>query len=213
MVLVFANSGKRGGIWLQFENKVRLQDLIQGKMWLGPEVKPEKEVDIPPETNAVLLIKFINQAWSQFCRVRHKLQPCLCLKISSTNTGWENLLASCRLWSCASRSFLHLIKVVSWFFEVSCLLCCSWVRSLEWHSEANIWRPISNIIPRTDFMVYWGLVIPPTIRWLSICLSFSWSDFCSSWVWSANWEGCFSQQMPRTPSPEKGKCSGVCLLF
>lgn len=45
-------------------------------------VRPEVEVGIPPEIDTLMLIKSLNQVWSQFRGVKHKLHLCLCLQIS-----------------------------------------------------------------------------------------------------------------------------------
>lgn len=70
------------------------------------------------------LTLYLNQAWSSFWRIKHRLHICLFRQISPTNT-------TSHLWSGASR-IMHLISQLHldlWYPSWSCCL---------WHWESNV---------------------------------------------------------------------------
>ena len=83
IVLVFVTLENQAGFVLEECLPLRL---LHSKMSPGLGMKANTVVGIPPEIDTLMLIKFLNQVWSQFCGVKHKLHLCLCLQISPTNT-------------------------------------------------------------------------------------------------------------------------------
>lgn len=126
-------------------------------------------------------------------------------------------------WCGSSWRYLHLIKVVSWFLRsVVRFIAHEWgnVCSLsdvnysldynpspshlypsEWLSEAHIWCPNKNTMSRTDLMVCWGLVTPPTLGWPTICCQLL------KWLLFLVGVGICGE---RSLSPAQGESSVVC---